>query len=499
MPAVLALDQGTTGSTALLVGDDGSIRGRGYHEIQQHYPQPGWVEHDPEEIWQTTIAAAHDAMGRERPAAIGITNQRETVVAWERATGLPVHRALVWQDRRTAARCRELRAEHGTDDLARRTGLVWDPYFSGTKIEWLLREIPGLRERAERGEVVFGTIDTWLVFRLTGGATFVTDHTNASRTLLYSLARRDWDDELLTVFGVPRRALAAVVPSSGVVGETAVEPFGPGIPVAGMAGDQQAALFGQGCHAPGEAKNTYGTGAFLLMRVGERVPAGTGAVLTTMACDADGAPALAVEGAIFVAGAAIQWLRDGLGIIERAAESERLARSVEDTGSVTFVPALVGLGAPYWEPDARGTIVGLTRGTTRAHLVRAALEAMAYATRDVVDAMTAATGVPLKTLKVDGGAAANDWLMAFQATVLGVTIHRPDVVESTALGAAGLAGLAAGVWSDASEFAETRHYVPFVPEAALAHAAVVGYREWERAVRSAVAWAHDAPERSTSG
>jgi glycerol kinase len=498
MPVVLALDQGTTGSTALLVGDDGAVRGRGYREIQQYFPQPGWVEHDPEEIWQATVAAARDAMGNERPAAIGVTNQRETVVAWERATGRPVHRALVWQDRRTAQRCRELRAERGADDLVLRTGLVWDPYFSGTKIEWLLREVRGLRERVERGEVVFGTIDSWLVFRLTAGAAFVTDHTNASRTLLYNLVQRDWDDDLLEVFGVPRRALATVVPSSGVVGETAVVPFGPGVPVAGMAGDQQAALFGQGCHAPGEAKNTYGTGAFLLMRVGERTPTGTGAVLTTMACDADGAPALAVEGAIFVAGAAIQWLRDGLGIIQRAAESERLARSVEDTGGVTFVPALVGLGAPYWEPDARGMIVGLTRGTTRAHLVRAALEAMAYATRSVVDAMTAATGVPLKTLKVDGGATANDWLMAFQATVLGVSVHRPDVVESTALGAAGLAGLAAGVWSNAREFAETRRYVAFAPDAALAHAAAVGYREWERAVRSAVTWAHEAPGGSGS-
>jgi glycerol kinase len=495
MPTVLALDQGTTGSTALLIGDDGTIRGRGYREIQQYYPQPGWVEHDPEEIWQTTLAAAHDAMAGERPAAIGITNQRETVVAWERATGKPVHHALVWQDRRTAPRCRELRAERGADDIAGRTGLVWDPYFSGTKIEWLLREVPGLRDRAARGEVVFGTIDSWLVFRLTGGSTFVTDHTNASRTLLYNLMTRNWDDELLALFGVPRAALPDIVASSGVMGETAVEPFGRGIPVAGMAGDQQAALFGQGCHGPGEAKNTYGTGAFLLMRVGERPPPTTGQVLTTMACDARGAPALAVEGAIFIAGAAIQWLRDGLGLVKTAAESEALARSVEDTGGVTFVPALVGLGAPYWEPDARGTIVGLTRGTTRAHLVRAALEAMAYSTRDVVEAMTAATGVPLKTLRVDGGAAANDWLMAFQATSLGVTVHRPDVVESTALGAAGLAGLATGIWADARTFAATREYHVFAPDPALAHAAAAGYREWERAVRATLAWTHDAHRR----
>jgi glycerol kinase len=492
MPAVLALDQGTTGSTALLVGDDGMVRARGYREIRQHYPRPGWVEHDPDEIWETTVAAARAALGTDRPVAIGITNQRETVVVWERATGTPLHRALVWQDRRTAARCRELKAVHGAEDLARRTGLVWDPYFSATKIEWLLREVPGLRTRAERGEVVFGTVDSWLAFRLSGGAAVVTDHTNASRTLLYNLARRDWDEELLRLFGVPRAALPAIVSSSGVCAETAVEPFGAGIPIAGIAGDQQAALFGQGCHHPGEAKNTYGTGAFLLMRVGERLPESRGRVLTTMACDERGAPALAVEGAIFVAGAALQWLRDGLGLIASAGESEALARSVDDTGGVVFVPALVGLGAPFWEAEARGTIVGLTRGTTRAHLVRAALEAMAYGTRDVVDAMTGATGVPLRSLRVDGGAAANDWLMAFQATVLGVPVQRPDVVESTALGAAGLAGLATGVWNTAAALVESRRYRGFEPDAALGRAAAAGYHGWERAVDAALHWARSA-------
>jgi glycerol kinase len=492
MRTVLALDQGTTGSTALLIGDDGAIRGRGYQEITQYYPQPGWVEHDPEEIWATTCAAAASALGGARPDAIGITNQRETVVAWERDTGQPVHRALVWQDRRTAARCRELRAVHGTDDLARRTGLVWDPYFSATKIEWLLRELPGLRPRAERGEVVFGTVDAWLAYRLSGGAAFVTDHTNASRTLLYNLAARDWDDDLLRLFDVPRAALPRIVASSGVCAETApVAPFASGIPIGGMAGDQQAALFGQGCHVPGEAKNTYGTGAFLLMLVGDRLPRADGRVLTTMACDARGAPALAVEGAIFVAGAAIQWLRDGLGILASAGESEALARSVPDTGGVVFVPALVGLGAPHWEPEARGLIVGLTRGTSRAHVVRAALEAMAYGTRDVVEAMTGATGVPLRSLRVDGGAAANDWLMEFQATVLGVPVLRPAVVESTALGAAGLAGLATGVWRDASSFAGTQTHRRFEVTGALEHAAAVGHREWRRAVRATLRWATD--------
>jgi glycerol kinase len=492
MPAVLALDQGTTGSTALLIGDDGHVRGRGYREIAQHYPHGGWVEHDPEEIWATTCAAAAEALGGARPDAIGITNQRETVVAWERETGRPVHRALVWQDRRTAARCRELKAAHGADELVRRTGLVWDPYFSATKIEWLLREVPGLRARAERGEVVFGTVDAWLAFRLSGGAAFVTDHTNASRTLLYNLSTRDWDDELLRLFGIPREVLPAIVPSSGVCAETAaVSPFAAGLPIAGMAGDQQAALFGQGCHVPGEAKNTYGTGAFLLMLVGDRVPPSDGRVLTTMACDARGAPALAVEGAIFVAGAAIQWLRDGLGIIASAGESEALARSVPDTGGVVFVPALVGLGAPHWQPEARGTIVGLTRGTTRAHLVRAALEAMAYATRDVVEAMTGATGVPLRSLRVDGGAAANDWLMQFQATVLGVPVLRPDVVDSTAFGAAGLAGLAAGVWRDAGAFLATRTHLRFEAEPAMGHGAAVGHREWRRAMRATLHWASE--------
>jgi glycerol kinase len=486
VPTVLALDQGTTGSTALLVGDGGEIVGRGYREIHQYYPAPGWVEHDPEEIWQATLAAARDALGSEAPAAIGITNQRETVIAWERRTGRPVHRALVWQDRRTAERCRALRAAHGDAFVVERTGLVWDPYFSATKIEWLLREVPGLRSRVDRGDVVFGTVDSWLTFRLTGGRAHVTDPTNASRTLLYNISTRDWDAELLELFGVPRDALPTLVPSSGVVGTADRAALGVAAPVAGMAGDQQAALFGQGCYQPGDSKNTYGTGAFLLMVVDRPAPAGQG-VLTTMACDARGAPALAVEGAIFIAGAAVQWLRDGLGLIATAADTEAFARSVPDTGGVYFVPALVGLGAPHWEPDARGTIVGLTRGTGRAHLVRAALEAMAYSTREVAEAMAAATGVPLRTLKVDGGAAANDWLMQFQADVLAAPVWRPDAVESTGLGAAGLAGLAAGVWADAATFQATRRYQAFSPGAGREDAR---FREWVRAVATTIHWAH---------
>jgi glycerol kinase len=483
MRTVLALDQGTTGSTAVLVADDGQVLRRGYREIRQYFPRPGWVEHDPEEILEATLVAARDAVGRERPSAIGITNQRETVVVWERASGRPVHRAIVWQDRRTAERCRALRAELGDAYLAERTGLVWDPYFSATKIEWLLHEYPDLARRMAEGRVAVGTVDSWLAFRLTGA--HVTDHTNASRTLLYDLRHRAWDPELLALFGVPREGLPALVASSGVVGTTPRALFGAEIPVAGIAGDQQAALFGQGCHTPGEAKNTYGTGAFLLMLAGDRIEGSGGGVLTTVACDARGGPTLAVEGAIFIAGAAVQWLRDGLGLVATAAETEGLARSVVDTGGVYFVPALVGLGAPHWDAEARGTIVGLTRGTGRAQLARAALEAMAFGTRDVAEAMETATGVTLRELKVDGGAAANDWLMEFQAAVLGVPVRRPDVVETTALGAAGLAGLAVGVWPDAGAFTATRHYRTFEPGIA----PTAQYREWTRAVETALHWA----------
>ncbi len=487
--SVLALDQGTTGSTALVVADDGRILGKAYREFTQHFPAPGMVEHDPEEIWTVTLATGRDAVraAGETPAAIGITNQRETVVVWDRATGRPLHRALVWQDRRTAARCRALRAELGDEYLAARTGLVWDPYFSGTKIEWLLREIPGLATEAAAGRAVFGTIDAWLVARLTSGEAFVTDHTNASRTLLYNLERRDWDPELLELFGVPRESLPAIRTSSEVVSMTDPAHLGVAIPIAGIAGDQQAALFGQGCWEPGQAKCTYGTGAFLLMAVGARPPTrrtGTG-VLTTVACDAAGRPGYALEGSIFIAGAAVQWLRDGLGIIAQASETERLVASVPDAGGVYFVPALVGLGAPHWEADARGTIVGITRGTGRAHLVRATLEAMAYSTRDVVEAMAAASGVALTEFKADGGAAANDWLMQFQADTLTTRVARPDVVETTAMGAAGLAGLATGVWRTGDAFRASRTYHWFEPRAR----ADADYEGWRRAVEAALFWA----------
>ena len=484
---VLALDQGTTGSTALLVDAGGRVPGRGYHEIAQHYPEPGWVEHDPEELWVATLAAGRDALAAARItgrdlAAIGITNQRETTVLWDRASGAPLHRAIVWQDRRTADRCRRLDAAR----IADLTGLVPDPYFSATKIEWLLGK---LRPRA--AATAFGTVDSWLVHRLTKGRAHVTDPTNASRTMLYDIGAMRWSEELLAVFGVPREILPEVRPSSGECAVADAEWFGAEVPIAGIAGDQQAALFGQGCFTAGTAKNTYGTGAFLLMNTGAERVRSTRGLLTTIACDARGRPAYALEGSVFVAGAAVQWLRDGLGLIADAKESEALARSVADTGGVAFVPAFVGLGAPYWESGARGAIFGLTRGTTKAHLVRAALEAMAYSTREVLEAMSGDAGLTLAGLKVDGGAAANDWLMQFQADVLGLSVTRPDVVESTAMGAAGLAGLATGVWKTAEEFASARHVSVFEPGGP----ATKGWDEWKRAVRATVAWATSGREK----
>ncbi len=486
--SVLALDQGTTGSTALVFSREGVILGRGYREFTQHFPEPGWVEHDPIEIWNVTLEAAREALSQtgEVPGAIGITNQRETVVVWDRDTGEPLHRAIVWQDRRTADRCRALEAELGARYVGVRTGLVWDPYFSATKIEWLLENVTDLRSRVQDGTAVFGTIDTWLIHRLTSGASFVSDHTNASRTLLYGLARFDWDDDLLSLFGVPRHSLPEIKKSSGVVGVSDPALFGGAeIPIAGIAGDQQAALFGQGCWEPGEAKCTYGTGAFLLMNIGD--VAGdrgeSGGVVTTVACDAAGEPTYALEGSVFIAGAVVQWLRDGLGLISAARETEELARGVADSGGVYFVPALVGLGAPHWEARARGTIVGITRGTSREHLVRAALESMAYSTVDVARAMENVSGVSLRELKVDGGAAANNWLMQFQSDVLAVRVARPDVVETTALGAAGLAGMAVGAWE--RDFARKREYTWFEPQPADPE----GYAGWQRAVDTALHWA----------
>ncbi|OGL20079.1 MAG: glycerol kinase, partial [Candidatus Rokubacteria bacterium RIFCSPLOWO2_12_FULL_71_19] len=444
---ILALDQGTTGSTVLVVDPEGQIRGRGYVELPQHYPRPGWVEHDPEDIWRTTVEAIGQALHAARispaeVAAIGITNQRETTILWERGSGRPIHHAIVWQCRRTAELCDRLKADGVEAEVRRKTGLVVDAYFSGTKIAWLLDHVEGARAGAERGELAFGTVDSWLLWRLTGGRVHATDPSNASRTLCFDIRALRWDEGLAKMLGVPMQLFPEVRPSAGIFGDTAGGgPLPAGIPVAGIAGDQQAALFGQACLEPGMAKNTYGTGCFLLLNTGERLVASDRGLLTTVAWSIEARITYALEGSVFIAGAAVQWLRDGLGIIARAGETQALAESVPDTGGVYLVPAFVGLGAPYWDPYARGTIVGLTRGTTRAHLARAALEAIAYQSRDVLDTMAQEAGVPIRALRVDGGAAANDFLCQFQADMLGVEVLRPSITETTGLGAAGLAGL----------------------------------------------------------
>jgi glycerol kinase len=482
MPSILALDQGTTGCHALVLHQDGRVLGSAYRPLTQFFPQPGWVEQDAEEMFRLTVEAGREAIqaAGEMPIGIGVTNQRETIAIWDRRTLAPVARAIVWQDRRTAARCAQLKRDGVEALLRQRTGLVADPYFSATKIEWML-QVAGHESRAMRGELRAGTIDTWLLAKLTGGRVHVTDHTNASRTLLYDLEARDWCDELLECFGVPGQLLPEIVASSGVIGESDPVHFGAPISIAGIAGDQQASLFGLGCVRAGEAKNTYGTGAFLLVHQGDTVPVPDKGVLATAACGPSGEPAYALEGSILVAGAAIQWLRDQLGIIATAEETEALARSVPDAGRVHFVPAFAGLGTPHWSPDVRGTITGLTRGTTRAHIARAALEAMGFGVAELYAALHGTSA-----LKVDGGASANDWLMQFQADVLGVPVRRPDVIETTALGAAGLAGIALGLWRDAGEFVASRQFTTFIP------AMEAGKRErlmtgWRRAVAAALA------------
>jgi glycerol kinase len=491
---VLALDQGTTGSTALLIDGAGAVRARGYAEVPQHYPRPGWVEHDPEDLWRTVGEAARQALsaagahGRD-VAAIGITNQRETTIVWDRVTGAPIHPAIVWQCRRTADTCDRLRAAGHEPMVRERTGLVLDAYFSGTKIAWLLDHVPDARRRAARGELAFGTVDSWLLWKLTGGRVHATDVTNASRTLCLNLAAVDWDERMCTLLDVPREVLPAVVDSSGPCGETADLGWLPrGVPIAGMAGDQQAALFGQACFRAGDAKNTYGTGCFALLNTGEQPVTSSHGLLTTIAWRMGGRTTYALEGAVFVAGAAVQWLRDGLGIIAQAAETLALARSVPDTGGVYFVPAFVGLGAPYWDQHARGTIVGLTRGTTRAHLARAALEAIAFQSRDVLDAMAADAKRTAARLKVDGGAVANDFLCQFQADVLDTAVERPAVIETTALGAAYLAGVGAGFWHSLDAVAE-RHAVErtFMPAMGAAEREQ-RYETWKRAVERARDW-----------
>jgi len=455
---VLAVDQGTTGSTVLVLDARARVVGRGYAEVPQHFPKPGWVEHDGEEIWTATCRALQVALRRtgllgarasRAIVAIGITNQRETTLLWDRRSGRPVARAIVWQDRRTADRCAQLRRRGAEPAIRRATGLRLDPYFSATKLEWLLRHAPGARARAKRGALAFGTVDSWILWKLTGGREHATDPTNASRTLLFHLRRRAWDDELLARFGVPRSLLPDVRPSAGSFGVTRGVPgLRDGIPIRGIAGDQQAALFGQGCVRAGGMKNTYGTGCFLMLHTGSRPVPSKAGLVTTVACGPRGEAAYALEGSIFVAGAAVQWLRDGLGVIADAAETEALARSVPDTADSYLVPAFTGLGAPHWRPEARGIWCGLTRGTTRAHLVRAVLESIAYQTRDVIEAMRRESGARPRALRVDGGATANDFLMQFQADVLGMTVERPAMTESTGFGAGLLAGIGAGVWDD---------------------------------------------------
>jgi glycerol kinase len=456
---LLAIDQGTTGSTVMIFDLAGRVRGRGYSEFRQYYPRPGWVEHDPEEIWNVThrvIGAALRA-ARLKPrdiTAVGITNQRETTVLWDRVTGKPLHHAIVWQDRRTAAACEALKAQGMESTIRAKTGLVIDPYFAGTKLQWLFDHVKGARARAQR--LAFGTIDSWLIWKLTGGQVHATDFTNASRTLFFNIHERRWDAELLAALSVPPEVLPHVVPSAGIVGTTDRQAFGAEVPIAGVAGDQQAALFGQACFRPGLVKNTYGTGCFMLMYTGDQAVDSQRGLVTTMACAPDGQPAYATEGSVFIAGAAVQWLRDGLGLLKHAKDSEQMARKVESSLGVYLVPAFVGLGAPYWDAAARGALVGLTRGVTRGHVVRAALESLAYQTRDVIDTMVTESGRPLAGLRVDGGAAANNFLMQFQADLLGTPVDRPKIVETTALGAALLAGLGVGLWKSERDLEQMR-------------------------------------------
>lgn len=484
---LLAIDAGTTGIRVFLIDRQGRPIRQVYSEFAQHYPEPGWVEHDAAEIWRVTerlLAQIVETTDVKSIVGIGITNQRETTVVWDAETHQPLARAIVWQDRRTAPQCREL-AEAGHAELFHgRTGLTLDAYFSGTKLKWLHEHVPAVQHAIARGTARFGTIDSWILWKLTGGRVHATDYTNASRTLMFDIVRRRWDDELLGHLGIPaaKGLLPQVFPSSHVYGVTSAELLGAEIPVAGIAGDQQAALFGQGCVEPGQIKNTYGTGCFALVNCGNEARFSDRGLLTTLACDARGQPAYALEGSVFIGGAVIQWLRDELGVIESAADSEALATSVEDTQGVYFVPAFVGLGAPYWDMDARGAIVGLTRGANRAHLVRAALEAIAYQTRDLIEAFEADAGAPIEALNVDGGAVVNDLLMQFQADMLGRAVHRPAQTETTVLGAAYLAGLATGFWRGWDEIAAfravERTFEAAMPEARRAEL----YAGWQAAV-----------------
>ncbi len=489
---ILALDQGTTSSRAIVFDHESNIVTVAQQEFTQIFPQPGWVEHNAMEIWATQLSVAQKALQQanisaSEIAAIGITNQRETTVVWDRQSGEPIHHAIVWQDRRTAPLCEQLK-NAGHEALVRnKTGLVIDAYFSGTKVRWMLDNVPGARAKAEKGDLLFGTIDSWLTWKLTGGKVHVTDYSNASRTLLFNIHTLDWDDELLTLLDIPRQMLPAALSSSEIYGHTETALLGGSVPVAGMAGDQQAALFGQACHTPGMVKNTYGTGCFMLMNTGTEAVTSTAGLLTTVAWGLNGQATYALEGSVFIAGAAIQWLRDGLKLIDESPDSEFFALKVPDTGGVYVVPAFAGLGAPYWDMYARGAIFGLTRGTSKAHLVRATLESLAYQTKDVLVAMEKDAGVALKTVRVDGGASANNLLMQFQSDILGVEVQRPVIVETTALGAAYLAGLATGFWTMediSAKWQLDRAFQPNMPNTDRDRL----YSGWQKAVERTMGW-----------
>jgi glycerol kinase len=494
MRYVLALDQGTTSSRAILFDAEGQVRGVAQKEFEQHFPRPGWVEHDPREIWSSQIGVAAEALARaglapRDVAAIGITNQRETTVVWDRRTGAPIHNAIVWQDRRTAEICDALARDGLAETFRQKTGLVLDAYFSGTKVRWILDHVPGARRRAEAGELCFGTVDSWLIWNLTAGARHVTDATNASRTLMFNIHTCAWDDELLDILDVPRAMLPEVCSSSEVYAETAIDRFAVPLPIAGIAGDQQAALFGQRCAERGMVKNTYGTGCFALLHTGAEAVRSRNNLLTTIAWKIGDRVEYALEGSVFIAGAVVQWLRDGLQLVRTGADIERLAASVPDNGGVYLVPAFAGLGAPHWDPRARGTIVGLTRGATAGHIARAALEGIAYQVADVLEAMRDDADLELKEMRVDGGAAANDLLMQFQADLLGVSLVRPKVLETTALGAAYLAGLAVGYWpSEADLAARWQADRTFAPRMDADRVAALR-RDWRRALDRARGWA----------
>lgn len=493
---VMALDAGTTSNRAIIFDVDSKIVGVAQKEFTQHFPQPGWVEHDAEEIWSSMHEVMREALEQSGLvasdiAAIGITNQRETAVIWDRTTGRPIYNAIVWQSRQTADICEDLKRQGLVDEFKEKTGLVIDAYFSGTKVKWILDHVEDARARAEKGELAFGTIDTWLLWKLTGGKEHKTDYSNASRTLMFNIKTLEWDEALLKHLTVPKSLLPEVRPSSEVYGHTIPSVIGASVPVAGMAGDQQSALFGQNCFSPGEAKNTYGTGCFLLMNTGEDLCMSKNGLVTTIAWGLDGKVEYALEGSIFVGGSAIQWLRDGLRLVDSAPDSEWVAKKVKDAGGVYMVPAFVGLGAPYWDMNARGMIIGLTRGTTKAHIVRATLDSLAYQTRDVLGAMEADSGNRLAALKVDGGAVANNLLMQFQADLLGVPVDRPQITETTALGAAYLAGLATGVWASKEELKKSWQLdTRFAPSLDQQEADKL-YQGWKKAVKHAANWLAD--------